>query len=237
MPVTNRFSGSHRSTYQFVSNSLSTSTSSTDLTVGTNRDRSQLDRQVDRHVDSLVDKIQAEENGNIKHLMTKHSSSFVEENKQELNDQNTNNSLFSNLLSLTSRSRNSSTNDNMNREYLNGECCVVGSPSPVIVKPNNQQYFQQGAVDSSSRLARLKYNTINKNAQSFRKPFGDEAVSAAQYTASGNTPFFIKSITQQPQCPRPAYRPDAFTVCSVTNPAETYRQNKTTQVVSHSNKY
>ena len=129
------------------------------------------------------------------------------------------------------------TNDNMNREYLNGECCVVGSPSPVIVKPNNQQYFQQGAVDSSSRLARLKYNTINKNAQSFRKPFGDEAVSAAQYTASGNTPFFIKSITQQPQCPRPAYRPDAFTVCSVTNPAETYRQNKTTQVVSHSNKY
>ena len=129
------------------------------------------------------------------------------------------------------------TNDNMNREYLNGECCVVGSPAPVIVKPNNQQYFQQGAVDSSSRIARLKYNTVNKNAESFRKHFGDEAVTAAQYTASGNTPFFIKSITQQPQCPRPAYRPDAFTVCSVTNPAETYRQNKTTQVVSHSNKY
>ena len=127
------------------------------------------------------------------------------------------------------------TNDNMNRNYLNGECCVVGTPAPMIVKPNNQQYFQQGAVDSSSRLARLKYNTINKNAQSFRKPFGDEAVSAAQYTASGNTPFFIKSITQQPQCPKPAYRPDAFTVCSVTNPADTFRQNKTTQVVSQTN--
>ena len=74
-------------------------------------------------------------------------------------------------------------------------------------------------------------NTVNNNAQSYRKKFGDEAVSATQYTASGNTPFFIKSITQQPQCPKPAYRPEAFTVCSITNPADTYRQNKTTQVV------
>ena len=128
------------------------------------------------------------------------------------------------------------TNDNMNRNYLNGECHLKCA-APIIVKPNNQQYFQQGAVDSSSRVARLKYNTINKNAQSFKNYFGNEAVSAAQYTASGNTPFFIKSITQQPQCPKPAYRPDAFTICSVTNPSETYRQNKTTQVVSRSNKY
>ena len=111
------------------------------------------------------------------------------------------------------------TNNNMNRSYLNRECCVQGTPRPAIVKPNNQQYFQQGAVDSSSRIARLKYNTVNKNAESFRKHFGDEAVTAAQYTASGNTPFFIKSITQQPQCPKPAYRPDAFTICSITNPS------------------
>ena len=121
---------------------------------------------------------------------------------------------------------------NAERNALNcpPETCD-GKGRKIIVKPNNQQYFQQGAVDSSSRIARLKYNTVNNNAQSYKKKFGDEAVSATQYTASGNTPFFIKSITQQPQCPKPAYRPEAFTVCSITNPADTYRQNKTTQVV------
>tara|TARA_A100001011_G_scaffold313860_1_gene331816 strand:+ start:2201 stop:3235 length:1035 start_codon:yes stop_codon:yes gene_type:complete len=106
-----------------------------------------------------------------------------------------------------------STNKNMNRNYLNGECCVHRTRAPMIVKPNNQQYFQQGAVDSSSRIARLKYNTVNKNAESFRDQFGNEAVSAAQYTASGNSPFFIKSITQTPLCPKPAYRPQAITIC------------------------
>ena len=36
-----------------------------------------------------------------------------------------------------------------------------------IYKPNNSQFAQQGAVDSSSRITRLKYNTITKNNASF----------------------------------------------------------------------
>lgn len=37
----------------------------------------------------------------------------------------------------------------------------------VIYKPNNSQFSIQGAVDSSSRLTRLKYNTITKNNSSY----------------------------------------------------------------------
>ena len=36
-----------------------------------------------------------------------------------------------------------------------------------IYKPNNSQFAVQGAVDSSSRITRLKYNTITKNNASF----------------------------------------------------------------------
>ena len=36
-------------------------------------------------------------------------------------------------------------------------------------------FSQQGAVDSSSRLERLKLNTINKNAASFKTTFGTTA--------------------------------------------------------------
>lgn len=37
----------------------------------------------------------------------------------------------------------------------------------VIYKPNNSQFATQGAVDSSTRLTRLKYNTITTNNSSF----------------------------------------------------------------------
>jgi len=40
--------------------------------------------------------------------------------------------------------------------------------SKIIYKPNNTQYAVQGAVSSSSRINRLKYNTITKNGNSFR---------------------------------------------------------------------
>lgn len=63
----------------------------------------------------------------------------------------------------------------------------------VIIKPNNQQYFQQGAVSSSDRLLRLKYNTVNNNASSFKTAWGASAASAANYSENGNGPYFIKN--------------------------------------------
>lgn len=67
-----------------------------------------------------------------------------------------------------------------------------GNPVKIIVKPNNRQFFQQGAVSSSSRLERLKLNTINKAASSLKEEYGSAAANAAKYTDSGATPYFIK---------------------------------------------
>jgi len=63
----------------------------------------------------------------------------------------------------------------------------------IIYKPNNQQFATQGAVSSSSRIQRLKLNTINKNGSSFASAWGASAANAGRYSSTGNAPFFIKS--------------------------------------------
>ena len=62
-----------------------------------------------------------------------------------------------------------------------------------IYKPNNAQYGKQGAVDSSDRLTRLKLNTVNKNAASYKEVFGS---SASRYLGMASTPYFVKSKYQ-----------------------------------------
>ena len=77
--------------------------------------------------------------------------------------------------------------------------CSVSCPkSPgvscqTIYKPNNQQYAKQGAVDSSDRITRLKLNTVNKNAASYKNIFGS---SASRYLGMASTPYFVKSKFQ-----------------------------------------
>ena len=66
-------------------------------------------------------------------------------------------------------------------------------PVTIIVKPNNQKFFQQGAVSSSSRVDRLKYNTVTANANGFSTAWGAAASNAGKYRADGNSPYFIKS--------------------------------------------
>jgi hypothetical protein len=85
--------------------------------------------------------------------------------------------------------------------------------STVIFKPNNYQYSVQGAVDSSTRIEKLKLNTINTNANSLRSAFGNEAASACRFTGSADTPYFLKNKYQPP-------------ICSETNLISRYRQNK-----------
>jgi hypothetical protein len=92
-------------------------------------------------------------------------------------------------------------------------CDNTGGASTVIFKPNNRQYSVQGAVDSSTRIERLKLNAINTNANSLRTAFGNEAASACRFTGSSDTPFFLKNKYQPP-------------ICSQTNTVSNYRQNK-----------
>ena len=104
------------------------------------------------------------------------------------------------------------TNDIYNPRVNPYECGGSGA-STVIFKPNNYQYSVQGAVDSSTRIEKLKLNTINTNANSLRSAFGNEAASACRFTGSGDTPYFLKNKYQPP-------------ICSETNLIARYRQNK-----------
>ena len=104
------------------------------------------------------------------------------------------------------------TNDIYNPR-VNPYACGGSGASTVIFKPNNHQYSVQGAVDSSTRIEKLKLNTINTNANSLRSAFGNEAASACRFTGSGDTPFFLKNKYQPP-------------ICSETNLVALYRQNK-----------
>jgi hypothetical protein len=66
-----------------------------------------------------------------------------------------------------------------------------------IYKPNNAQFAVQGAVSSSSRIDRLKYNTITKNGSSFRTAWGDAGANAGRYQGTSTAPYFLKSKYQK----------------------------------------
>lgn len=76
------------------------------------------------------------------------------------------------------------------------KCTNDNSRVRTIYKPNNQQYSQQGAVDSSSRLDRLKYNTITKNGKSFKPAWGQQGANAGRYQGTSEAPYFLKSKNQ-----------------------------------------
>ena len=84
------------------------------------------------------------------------------------------------------------TNVNRNTQDCPATCPTQTS-CQTIYKPNNIQYAKQGAVDSSDRLTRLKLNTINKNAASYKEVFGS---SASRYLGMASTPYFTKSKYQ-----------------------------------------
>ena len=69
--------------------------------------------------------------------------------------------------------------------------------SRTIYKPNNRQFGVQGAVSSSSRLERLKLNTITKNGNSFKTAFGSEGANAGKYHGTSTAPYFLKSKYQK----------------------------------------
>jgi len=67
-----------------------------------------------------------------------------------------------------------------------------------IYKPNNYQFAVQGAVSSSTRIDRLKYNTITNNGNSFYSAWGWEGANAGKYQGTSTAPYFLKSKYQKP---------------------------------------
>lgn len=66
-------------------------------------------------------------------------------------------------------------------------------PSITIYKPNNSKFAVQGAVSSSARIDRLKYNTITTNGGSFYTAWGAAGANAGRYQGTQEGPYFLKS--------------------------------------------
>jgi hypothetical protein len=69
-----------------------------------------------------------------------------------------------------------------------------------IYKPSNSQFSLQGAASSSTRIAKLKYDTITQNGNSFHSAIGLAAANAGRYMGTSEPPFFIKSKFAKSVC-------------------------------------
>jgi hypothetical protein len=88
------------------------------------------------------------------------------------------------------------------QNYLMRNCsntCDINNQPTTIYKPNNRNFSTQGAVSSSARLVKLKYDTVNKNGASFNSAYGQAAANAGRYSENSNSPYFIKSKVSEPQ--------------------------------------
>lgn len=86
----------------------------------------------------------------------------------------------------------------LNSSYYQGTSVLPDVPNTcdlVIYKPNNSQFSVQGAVDSSTRLTRLKYNTITTNNSSFYR----QSNGADNITYSSDPVFFSKNKYSVPK--------------------------------------
>ena len=101
------------------------------------------------------------------------------------------------------------------------------SSKTTIYKPNNTPHAQPGGVSSSSRLARLKYNTLNNypinkdgsiySGSVFNTAAGAEGVNSGRYIVEPSPDYFTKYKPQQVFYPRKTgtsiYCTPANTVC------------------------
>ena len=88
----------------------------------------------------------------------------------------------------TQYSTNNCTNPNTSKDCTN----------VTYYNPNNIQFAQQGAVDSSTRLARLNYNTITKNGASFNSASGAQYATAGNYHGESFSRYFVKNKNSPP---------------------------------------
>lgn len=70
-----------------------------------------------------------------------------------------------------------------------------------IYKPNNRPFGVQGAVESSTRLDRLKLNTIQRSISS-AKSFGPTSIDGARYTGRAGAARTVKSDWSNGTCKR-----------------------------------
>lgn len=112
-------------------------------------------------------------------------------------------------VSTTNRSVQGSVNPGLQPRY-----------NRIYYKPSNSQFGVQGAVSSSDRLLRKKYDTITNVGSSFRSAFGAQTANALAYGSSAygytlkerigysmkKTPTFSAYSSEMKQCPVRKFR-------------------------------
>jgi hypothetical protein len=104
-----------------------------------------------------------------------------------------------NILPPTNDGKGTQTYYYSNCGHRLGECFdkisngdVFGAIPRLIYKPSNPNFSTQGAVDSSTRLLRLKVNSVNKSAKNL-VGWGEGAKNASTYNGSYSAPYILKS--------------------------------------------
>ena len=71
--------------------------------------------------------------------------------------------------------------------------CFIPCSNTTIYKPNNSPFTQQGAVSGSTRIAKLKYDTVTKNGNSFISAFGAQEANTGKYRLNDGASYFVKT--------------------------------------------
>ena len=98
-----------------------------------------------------------------------------------------NDSGFNNIIGFTSGTYPSTNEHNIDQNFTGvNEPLIKQRFNNVYYKPNNPQFAQQGAVSSSSRIARKKYDAITNVANSYTTAYGLHVANALAYGVPAN---------------------------------------------------
>lgn len=78
---------------------------------------------------------------------------------------------------------------------------------PVYYKPSNSRFAEQGAVSSSARILRLKYDTVTDAGSKLQANFGRATANALAYSTTDSSIASLKSRTGYPNKKTPHFAP------------------------------
>ena len=89
----------------------------------------------------------------------------------------------------------------------NASDALTTSYVPVYYKPSNTKFAEQGGVSSSTRLLRLKYDTITDAGQKLQSNFGRATANAFAYSTTDSSLYSLKARTGYPNTKTPVIQP------------------------------
>jgi hypothetical protein len=111
---------------------------------------------------------------------------------------------------------NTATNLGIDQNFDGTMSPKIGTPYvPLYYKPSNSKFATQGSVDASSRLARLKYDTITSSASTFTTAYGRHTANALAYGVPGPGATFKERIGYSASC-IPTASMNAMMKCTTT---------------------